>query len=67
VLGLISEQLPWWGTGPGVGLCVVALRSRWCRCSCALLHALTGGDGCEQRRPLSTEPDQAIGRATVGY
>ena len=25
VLGLISAQLPWWVTGPGVGLCVVAL------------------------------------------
>jgi uncharacterized membrane protein YedE/YeeE len=25
VLGLISAQLPWWLTGPGVGLCVVAL------------------------------------------
>jgi len=25
VLGLIDAQLPWWVTGPGVGLCVVAL------------------------------------------
>jgi hypothetical protein len=25
VLGVISGQLPWWVTGPGVGLCVVAL------------------------------------------
>jgi hypothetical protein len=25
VLGLLSAQLPWWITGPGVGLCVVAL------------------------------------------
>ena len=25
MLGLISGQLPWWVTGPGVGLCVVAL------------------------------------------
>ena len=25
VLGLIEGQLPWWVTGPGVGLCVVAL------------------------------------------
>jgi hypothetical protein len=25
VIGLVSAQLPWWITGPGVGLCVVAL------------------------------------------
>lgn len=25
MLGLLSAQLPWWITGPGVGLCVVAL------------------------------------------
>jgi xanthine/uracil permease len=25
MLGLIDAQLPWWVTGPGVGLCVVAL------------------------------------------
>ena len=25
MLGLISAQLPWWVTGPAVGLCVVAL------------------------------------------
>lgn len=25
MLGLVSAQLPWWITGPGVGLCVVAL------------------------------------------
>lgn len=25
MFGLISAQLPWWLTGPGIGLCVVAL------------------------------------------
>ena len=25
MLGWIGGQLPWWITGPGVGLCVVAL------------------------------------------
>ena len=25
MLGWIGPQLPWWVTGPGVGLCVVAL------------------------------------------
>lgn len=37
MFGLISAQLPWWVTGPGVGLCVVALY--------ALINARLGVSG----------------------
>ncbi len=37
VLELLDGQLPWWVTGPGVGLCVVALY--------ALINARLGVSG----------------------